>query len=375
MRAQPDERVAERMQMAFWLGVAHFFTGDFASARAVVERGIHVARASGQGLHAASFVGFRGWIDAERGRLDAAEADLEESLESAVLSGNVQVAYWAHIGLSRTALARGRVDDARAHAQAAWDGLGVIEYSQAGYAVPDARLAAGDVEGAREALDVFGWVNRGLVTFDRLKAVEIVVRVLLALGRPEEAEEWAGRAPAEAGGRRTGAFGAVIALARARARLARGEAGDAAGIALQGAAAGDRGDAPLWAGRCRTLAGEALVAAGHRDDARAVLRKAAAELEARGAWGYRDEALRVLRRLGERPRPAVPAGRDDAGALAALTAREREVALLVADGRTNAQIAARLHLSESTVEKHVSRVLAKLGESTRVGVVRRLTHA
>jgi DNA-binding NarL/FixJ family response regulator len=42
----------------------------------------------------------------------------------------------------------------------------------------------------------------------------------------------------------------------------------------------------------------------------------------------------------------------------------------MAEGQTNAQIAARLHLSESTVEKHVSRVLAKLEVSTRAGVVR-----
>ena len=44
----------------------------------------------------------------------------------------------------------------------------------------------------------------------------------------------------------------------------------------------------------------------------------------------------------------------------------------MADGQTNAQIADRLHLSESTVEKHVSNVLAKLGQSTRAGIVRLL---
>ena len=41
----------------------------------------------------------------------------------------------------------------------------------------------------------------------------------------------------------------------------------------------------------------------------------------------------------------------------------------MADGRTNAQIAARLHLSERTVEKHVSSVLGKLGLDSRTGVV------
>ncbi len=55
-----------------------------------------------------------------------------------------------------------------------------------------------------------------------------------------------------------------------------------------------------------------------------------------------------------------------------MSAREREVALLVAEGRTNAQIAARLHLSERTVEKHVSQALGKLGLSSRSGIVRLL---
>jgi DNA-binding CsgD family transcriptional regulator len=86
---------------------------------------------------------------------------------------------------------------------------------------------------------------------------------------------------------------------------------------------------------------------------------------------YRDAALRVLRRLSDRPRPSAAVAVGD-GPLAALTPREREVALLVADGQTNAQIAARLHLSESTVGKHVSRVLAKLGTVSRAGVAGRL---
>jgi DNA-binding CsgD family transcriptional regulator len=202
---------------------------------------------------------------------------------------------------------------------------------------------------------------------------DVAVRVLLALGRVEEAEQFARRAPAEAGGRRTGICGGVIAHAQAHVLLAQGEPAQAAELAFAGAAAADEGDAALWAGRCRTLAGEALLVDGRADEARAELRRSVDELEARGAWGYRDDVLRVLRRLGGRPRPARPAGTADGGGpLASLTAREREVAALVAEGQTNAQIAARLHLSESTVEKHVSRVLAKLGVSTRAGVVRLL---
>jgi hypothetical protein len=43
-----------------------------------------------------------------------------------------------------------------------------------------------------------------------------------------------------------------------------------------------------------------------------------------------------------------------------------------AGGQTNAQIAARLQLSERTVEKHVSNALGKLGVASRTGVVRLL---
>jgi DNA-binding NarL/FixJ family response regulator len=56
--------------------------------------------------------------------------------------------------------------------------------------------------------------------------------------------------------------------------------------------------------------------------------------------------------------------------LRGLTRREREVAALVAEGRTNRQLGAQLHLSENTIEKHVSSAMAKLGVSSRTGIAR-----
>ena len=370
--ALPDEVTAQRLSMLVSVSIARMFTGRFGAARAAAGRGVALARTSGQGLFAPAFVCLRGFVDQELGRLDSAEAELEEALESALVSGNLQVAYWGSIGSSWTAVARGDVEAALVHGQKAWELLGTRSYSQAGFSVADARLAAGDPHGALAALEAFDWMRPQLWTLDRVKATEVAVRVLLALGRVEEAADWARRAPLEGGGRRTGVFGAIIALAQAAVLRARDGAQDAAEVALAGAGAAHEGDAPLWAGRCRTFAGEALLACGQTGEARTQLRAAAAELEARGAWGYRDAALRALRRLGDRPRPAPRRARGpDAGdRLSALTVREREVALLVAEGQTNAQIAARLHLSESTVEKHVSRVLGKLGLSSRAGVVR-----
>jgi DNA-binding CsgD family transcriptional regulator len=348
--------------------------GRFEPAGSAADRGLALARRTGQGLLAPSFLGLRGFVNEELGRLDAAEQDEDEALESALLSGNDHLTYWTALVASWIALARGRTEAALAHAERGWKLAGVAPWSQVGWTVAEARLALGDPKGALEALETFGGVNPGLWTLDRLKALDVLVRVLLALDRVEEAAELARRAPAESGGRRTGVFGAINARAEAGVLLARGVAPEASRVALAGAAAGDKGLAPLWAGRCRTLAGEALAACGRRDEARTELHRAAHELDARGAWAYRDAALRVLRRLGDRPRVLAtdPAVRADDDPLACLSRREREVAALVAAGNTNAQIAARLQLSERTVEKHVSSLLAKLELSSRTAVVGRL---
>jgi DNA-binding NarL/FixJ family response regulator len=51
--------------------------------------------------------------------------------------------------------------------------------------------------------------------------------------------------------------------------------------------------------------------------------------------------------------------------LPALTAREEEVLALMADGRTNTDIARRLVLSDKTVRNHITNLFAKLGVTDR----------
>lgn len=63
-------------------------------------------------------------------------------------------------------------------------------------------------------------------------------------------------------------------------------------------------------------------------------------------------------------RAAPPGGRH--AVAPALTARERAVLALLADGDGNADIAAALHLSPSTVKSHVAAILEKLGAENRV---------
>ncbi|MBF6619910.1 MAG: response regulator transcription factor [Patulibacter sp.] len=86
------------------------------------------------------------------------------------------------------------------------------------------------------------------------------------------------------------------------------------------------------------------------------------------ARGHGLIAPEVTRNLITRFAAVAPPS-DPRTALDALSAREQEVLLLVAQGGTNAQIAAALHLEEATVKSHVSRILARLGLRSRVQAV------
>jgi DNA-binding CsgD family transcriptional regulator len=110
-------------------------------------------------------------------------------------------------------------------------------------------------------------------------------------------------------------------------------------------------DAPYEAALA-ALPGDALAAG----EAHAALRRI--EAHAAAAAFARERAAAGLS-IPRGPRATTRA--DPAG----LTAREREVLVLVAEGRTNRQIARSLVLSEKTVGHHVSSVLRKLGARTR----------
>jgi DNA-binding CsgD family transcriptional regulator len=110
-------------------------------------------------------------------------------------------------------------------------------------------------------------------------------------------------------------------------------------------------------GTLSLVAAQSLLQVGRRAEALELARTAAADLARWPGW-RRDRVDGFLARLeGPAVRP-----------LGELTAREAEVAALVAEGLTNGQLAARLYISPKTAAVHVSNILAKLQLSSRAEI-------
>ncbi|MFG2309698.1 AAA family ATPase [Streptomyces sp. NPDC048566] len=112
--------------------------------------------------------------------------------------------------------------------------------------------------------------------------------------------------------------------------------------------------------------GRQLAAAGERARARGPLREAAEHAERLGSVRLHTLAEEALRGAGARRAAAPRTGAD------ALTPSEHRIATLAANGSTNPEIAALLHLARRTVETHLTSVFRKLGISRRGQLAERL---
>jgi DNA-binding CsgD family transcriptional regulator len=112
-----------------------------------------------------------------------------------------------------------------------------------------------------------------------------------------------------------------------------------------------------WGELARFCAAPAALADGWGDPLRWLA-------EAEAGFDRRD-----LPRLAERCRELLKESQPNPWVAAGITAREADVLRLVAGGLANKQIAARLHLSPRTVEKHVESLLRKTGARSRTGLV------
>nr|MBA2384448.1 hypothetical protein [Actinomycetota bacterium] len=130
---------------------------------------------------------------------------------------------------------------------------------------------------------------------------------------------------------------------------------------LEAAIAGheDVGD-PFGRARALLALGAVRRRARQKRPAREAIESALAGFEALGAAGWAEKARSELGRIGGRTR------------VEGLTPAERRVASLVAEGRTNREVAAALFLAERTVASHLTHVYTKLGVRSRTELARKL---
>jgi DNA-binding CsgD family transcriptional regulator len=110
--------------------------------------------------------------------------------------------------------------------------------------------------------------------------------------------------------------------------------------------------------------GERLLASGRTAEGRERLQEALALFDALGAAPWSARARRQLAGGGEPSRPRLPSLRE------ALTGQELQVVLVVGEGLRNREAAARLFVTEKTIEFHLSNIYRKLGVSNRTEAAR-----
>jgi DNA-binding CsgD family transcriptional regulator len=187
----------------------------------------------------------------------------------------------------------------------------------------------------------------------------IGVRAHLARGDIEAAQAWSERVGAVLTARAIPGTLAAIDHGRGLILLARGE-GDAASESLAAASAQWREHRRFWEGTWSRLDLAAAARLGRRrGEATRLAGEARALAGAAGATAIADAADEFIRSF-DGGRPADP--------WAPLSAREFEVARLVAAGLTNRQIAEQLILAPKTVSAHVTHILAKLGAARRAEI-------
>jgi DNA-binding NarL/FixJ family response regulator len=118
--------------------------------------------------------------------------------------------------------------------------------------------------------------------------------------------------------------------------------------------------------RTHLLFGEWLRRENRPADARGELRAAHRLFADFGSESFAERARIELRAAGERTRKRSPESN------VRLTPQEARVAQLVAQGDTNAEIAAQMFISPSTVEYHLHKVFRKLGMRSRTQLTRRI---
>jgi DNA-binding CsgD family transcriptional regulator len=321
-RQEGPTGLASALAQVSWNGVR---AGHWHRAVSAATEGLVLARELAQTIHVVDFLCDLTRIEAGRADVEACRAHAAEVDELAGRHGLAIVREQTRTSLGLLELGLGRPEEALTHLEPAARGL--------------ARLGFHDRDLAPEP---------------------DVVEALTRLGRLEEARAALGPAVARVGGA-SPAWGAAIG-----ARL-RGLVADEDEFELEFRRAlslHERADDAFARARTELAFGERLRRAGHRRDARVQLRAALKTFDELGASPWSERASTELRASGETLRRRQPHEAEE------LTPQELQIALLVAEGKTNKEVGAALFLSHKTVEFHLGRIYRKLSIGSRAELIR-----
>jgi DNA-binding CsgD family transcriptional regulator len=298
-----------------------------------------------------------GFLEWRAGNWDEAERYAAGSLELVTQLGYVMPP--DEFPTAVIAAHRGRIEDARARAskaiaRAEAEGIAIAQ-SGHGWVLGFIELSVGDPAAALVHLRR-SYELRNTFMYEPGMRVELgdLLEALIATGELDEAdailETWEERAAA------LDRAWALAILARGRGLLlaARGDL-EAAFASFKGALAEHaRSNDPFHHARTLLALGRTQRRAKRRRAARTTLQEALAIFERLGASLWADQTRTELARIGGR----TPTGDE-------LTEGERRIASVVAEGRTNREVAAELFLTVHSVETALTRIYRKLGVRSR----------
>jgi predicted ATPase len=315
--------------------------------------------ATRRGLSTPMVIGLamRGYAALVRGALVDAEADLRAALEAAGEGHHARPPVIAHLVV--VLVEQGRVEEAqKLLAEADYEGplpeimpANLLYYARARLRIAQRRWS----DAVADLTELSGRYERWSIRWPVSAWRSHLALSLAALEREEEALRWAEEELEVAEEWGTGR--ALGAARRALGLLTSGE--EAIELLRASVAALEPSPARLELARSLVALGSALRRQRQRTEAREILGRGMTLATECGARALSETAREELRATGARPRRLMLSGAES------LTASERRVAQMAAEGMTNKGIAQQLFVSTRTVETHLSHAYQKLDIASR----------
>ncbi len=350
-----------------WLAIQLMCAGDLDRARAMLEdlRQLAIERGDQGGLNYPLF--YLSWLECRAGNWERASGYGDEGYRSVLETGDMEGEPALLFAKALVAAHLGQVDEAResaqqglalaervAHREISIQNLSVLGFLE--LSLGNAEKAHRFLARATELLRASGIGEPGLFSFP-----PDAIEALIALGDLDEAQSLL--AWFEGQGRKLDRAWALATAARCRGLLAetKGDREGALACLQEALKQHERVRQPFEHARTLLALGAVERRAGKKRAARESLEQSLAIFDRLEARLWSERARSELGRIG---------GRNAPGA-GVLSATERQIADLVAAGRTNHEVAEALHLSTKTVAWNLSKIYRKLGVRSRTELAAR----